>query len=316
MTTPPLAVAAPRRELGARQLAVLTARGLVSDRRERRQERSSQPARARGGPRLSVLDLRLREPLFVLGAPRSGTTFLGSCIGALPDVSYHFEPRVTKAAARQVYEGTWSTARAAGVFRTSYRLLLLAAGDGGRRFAEKNPENCFVLPFLAETFPDARFIQIIRDGRDVAVSHAEKPWLSSSSAGTGRRGRGGQEWGPWARWWVEPDRAEEFAAVSDTRRTAWSWRRFTASAREGLAALPADRALTVRYEDMVRDPGSTAETVARFLGHDRAPAELHAAFARADAGSVGRWRRSLDEEQQQDVELEAGALLRELGYPW
>ena len=315
-TTPPVAPAPRRRELDAWELATLTARGLVSDRRERRQERITGRAPARRGLRLSVLDPRLREPLFVLGAPRSGTTFLGSCIGALPEVSYHFEPRVTKAAARQVYEGAWPRERAARVFRTSYRLLLLAAGDGGRRFAEKNPENCFVLPFLAETFPDARFIQIIRDGRDVAVSHAEKPWLSSRSAGSGRRGRGGQPWGPWARWWVEDERAEEFAGVSDTRRAAWSWRRYTASAREGLAALPADRSLTVRYEDVVRDPGAAAESVARFLGHPSAPAELRAAFARADAGSVGRWRRSLDEDQQRDVELEAGDLLRELGYSW
>jgi hypothetical protein len=39
-----------------------------------------------------------------------------------------------------------------------------------------------------------------------------------------------------------------------------------------------------------------------------------AAFALADAGSVGRWRRSLDDQQQADVEKEAGDLLRLLGY--
>ena len=48
--------------------------------------------------------LDLGTLILILGAPRSGTTFLGSCIGALAEVSYHFEPRVTKAAARQVYE--------------------------------------------------------------------------------------------------------------------------------------------------------------------------------------------------------------------
>jgi hypothetical protein len=252
--------------------------------------------------------------VFVLGAPRSGTTFLGSCIGALPDVSYHFEPRVTKAAARHVYEGTWSEERAAQLFRSSYRLLLLAAGDGGRRFVEKNPENCFIVPFLLRTFPDARFVQIVRDGRDVALSHAAKPWLSAASAGSGARGRGGQAWGPWPRWWVEPERREEFARASDLTRTAWSWRRFTESACRALADVPRDRVLALRYEDVVRRPEEAAADIAGFLGHDGPPEPLRAALADADPGKVGRWREELDAQGLADVEREAGHLLRELGY--
>jgi hypothetical protein len=290
------------------RLLSLTARGLVSDHRERR----GSGGRLRVTPR--AIDPRLHRPVFVLGAPRSGTTFLGSCIGALPEVSYHFEPRVTKAAARQVYDGSWPPARAARVFRSSYRLLLLAGGDGGRRFAEKNPENCFIVPFLAETFPDAQFIQIIRDGRDVAVSHAEKPWLAAGSAGSGRRGRGGQAWGPWARWWVESERAAEFEQASDLTRTAWSWRRFTESARVGLATLPAERVLTVRYEQVVTEPVEAARRLATFLGHEEVPDELLTALGTADPGSVGRWRHALDAAGLADIEAEAGALLADLGY--
>jgi hypothetical protein len=294
------------------RLAGLTTRGLISDRRERRDERARHQA-PRRTPSVRRIDPRLREPVFVLGAPRSGTTFLGSCIGALPEVSYHFEPRVTKAAAQQVYQGAWSESRGARVFRASYGLLQLAAGGGGQRFVEKNPENCFIVPFLAHTFPDARFVQIIRDGRDVAVSHAEKPWLSARSTGV-RRGRGGHAWGPWARWWVEPERAEEFATGSDLARTAWSWRRFTGAARTHLAELPADRVLTVRYEDVVRHPEDAATSLARFFGHQEAPAPLRDALLRADPRSVGRWRTALDEQGRRDVEREAGPLLRELGY--
>lgn len=306
------ATAPPPLELTPRRLATLTARGLVSDRRERHRDRATRSApRRRWSPR--ALDPRLRAPVFVLGAPRSGTTFLGSCIGALPEISYHFEPRVTKAAARHVYDGSWPHPRAARLFRASYRLLLLAAGEGGLRFAEKNPENCFIVPFLAQTFPDARFVQIVRDGRDVAVSHAEKPWLAATSAESGRRGRGGQAWGPWARWWVEPERAAEFAAASDLTRTAWSWRRFTDAARTALAELEPDRVLTVRYEDVVRRPDEAAATLGRFLGHDDPPEELRAALATADPGSIGRWR-AVDESGRADVEREAGDLLRALGY--
>jgi len=144
--------------------------------------------------------------------------------------------------------------------------MLLAGLHGGRRFAEKNPENSFVVPFLAEAMPDAQFIHIIRDGRDAAVSHSEQPWLNAKSAGSGKRGRGGQLWGPAARWWVEPGRREDFAAVSDIVRSAWCWRRFTEAALDGLATLPAGKSIEVRYESVVSDPMRAADLLSGFLG--------------------------------------------------
>ena len=103
----------------AMRLGVL---GLASDVRDRRRDRALRnPLSAR------ALDPRLHRPVFVIGAPRSGTTFLGNCLGRLPEISYHFEPRLTKAAARCVYDGSWSPRRGAVVFRLSYGALLLAA---------------------------------------------------------------------------------------------------------------------------------------------------------------------------------------------
>ena len=174
--------------------------GVASDLRDRRRD----PA-LRNPPSARALDPRLHRPVFVIGAPRSGTTFLGSCLGRLPEISYHFEPRLTKAAARCVYDGSWSARRAAAVFRMSYGALLLATLDGGHRFAEKNPENSFLVPFLAAEFPGAQFVHIVRDGRDAAVSHAETAVAGrrprrQRPARAGRaaaRARG-------ARWWVEP----------------------------------------------------------------------------------------------------------------
>jgi hypothetical protein len=266
-------------------------------------------------PTARALDPRLHRPIFIIGAPRSGTTFLGSCIGGMPDVSYHFEPRLTKAAAGCVYDGSWSRRRSAMVFRLSYSALLLAALHGGRRFADKTPENSFLVRFLAAEFPDAQFVHIIRDGRDAAVSHAEKPWLTAAAADVRRRGPAWQVRGPFPRWWVEKDRREEFARVPDIVRTAWCWRRFTEAALAGLATLPAGRGLELRYETMVSQPADTAVALGGFL---RASAEgqeaLRAGMARANPGSVGRWRRVLDARQAAEVEREIGPLLARLGY--
>jgi hypothetical protein len=214
-----------------------------------------------------------------------------------------------------VYDGTWSTARGARFFRLTYGLLLAATLDGGRRFAEKNPENGFVVPFLAETFPDAQFVHIVRDGRDATVSHAEKPWLRAASSGTGQRGRGGQRWGSYARWWVEPDRAREFSQVSDVVRSAWAWRRFTAATLQGLSTLPAERCHEVRYEAVVRDPGGTAAALAHFLGTGRAGEQaLATGLGSGRSSSVGRWREQLVGPDLAAVEEEIGSLLTQLGY--
>jgi hypothetical protein len=300
----------PSPELTVPRMLRLGLTGIAADLRDRRQD----PA-LRKRPSARALDPRLHRPVLVIGAPRSGTTFLAGCIGRMPEISYHFEPRLTKAAARCVYDGSWSERRAATVFRLSYAALLLASLDGGRRFSEKNPENSFVVPFLATALPGAQFVHIVRDGRDVAVSHAEQPWLAAASAGAGRRGRGGQLWGPYPRWWVEPDRREEFTKVADIVRSAWCWRRFTEAALHGLAELPADRSIEVRYESVVHDPAGTARLLADFL--DVSPAghqALRAGLAEAKPGSVGRWRAALTEHQVSDVEQETGPLLARLGY--
>lgn len=308
----------PHRKLSVLRTAQLGLVGVASDVRDRRSGRHGErpEAAARRGRSARRISPRVRRPIFIVGAPRSGTTFLGGCVGRLPTVSYHFEPRLTKAAARCVYDGSWSEAKAARVFRANYGALLLAGGDGGLRFAEKNPENCFILPFLFRTFPDAVFIHIVRDGRDATVSHAEKPWLAAKSAASGQRGRGGTAWGAQPRFWVEPDRYEEFRAVSDIERSAWAWRRFTEAAYEGLATLPAERLLRIGYEDMVADPAAFAETLGDFLdvpaGAEREP--LRSALSQASRSSVGRWRETLSSHDADTVERQCGALLAELGY--
>jgi hypothetical protein len=302
---------APHAGLSTARAVRLAAVGLVTDRRERQALE-----RGPGSVKRRRLDPRVQRPIFILGAPRSGTTFLGRCIGALPDVSYHFEPRLTKAVARCVHEGSWSPARARRYFRGYYGALLMAAGHGGLRFAEKDPENCFIIPFLTEAFPDAVFVHVYRDGRDVAVSHSEKPWLAAASTGTGQRGRGGTAWGTAPRFWVEPERREEFRAVSDLARSAWMWRRFTGSAFSQLAELPPERALHLRYEDVTHQPVEAADRVAEFLGvTDPAAREaLHAGFGKARPDSVGRWRARLDEAELADVRRQAEPLLGQLGY--
>jgi hypothetical protein len=296
-----------------RRIMQLGVHGVVSDVRDRRRD----PA-IRNRPSLRALDPRPHGPVFIIGAPRTGSTFLGNCLGRVPGISYHEEPYLTKAAAQYVYDGSWTARRGAAFFRLTYGALLLANLDGGYRFAEKDPENSFLVPFLAAEFPDARFVHIMRDGRDSAVSHAEQPWLAAASATPGGHGRGEKlhgPYGPHARWWVEQERREEFSLVPDIVRSAWCWRRHTEAALDGVAGLAVGRAAEVRYEAMVSDPPATADMLADFLELSTVGrAELRASLARVSPNSVGRWRKALAERELAEVMAEIGPLQARLSY--
>lgn len=276
-----------------------------------------------GGPRpwsarraWGVLAPSLKRPVFLIGAPRSGTTFLGECLSALPEISYHHEPIATKAAARYVYCGIWPRWKARLFYRAVYRWLMRVHGEGHLRFAEKTPRNCFLIPFLADVFPDAQFVHIIRDGRDASLSHSKRPWLQAGEAGGGRREPGGYPYGPYARFWVEPHRRIEFEETSDLHRCIWAWRRYTEAALGARDLLDQRRYVEIRYESLVSRPEEVGRGLLEFLGISgpASQATFWSALGRATDGSVGRWRRELTAEQVDMIEIEAGDLLAKLGY--
>lgn len=258
----------------------------------------------------------LRRPIFVVGAPRSGTTFLGKCIQAIPNVSYHYEPPATKAAARYVYEGIWSNRKARFFYRQVYSWLMRIHMDGELRFAEKTPTNCLIIRFLHEAFPDAQFVHIIRNGRDAALSHSKKEWLGAALAGAGRRDMSGQLIGPYARFWIEPERRREFETTTDIHRCIWTWRRFTESALSQAQCLPKGQYHELRYESLVSHPHQEADRLLEYLeiGDSRSKDLFHEAVSRANPQSVGAGGRELSSDALREIDDEAGILLRSLGY--
>lgn len=258
----------------------------------------------------------LDDALFIVGAARSGTTFLGDCIGRVPEISYHHEPPATKAAGRYVYEKRWGFARSRWFYRSVYSWLVRVELDGQLRFCDKTPTNSLLIPFLARAFPRSRFIHIIRDGRDAAISHMQKPWLLESSRGSVIREPGGYLYGPYAPWWVEPDRRDEFETTSDIHRMIWSWRRYTEAAMSDGLALDPERYLEVRYEDLIMDPAAEGGRMLDFMGIRRAASRsaFRDATDRAEPSGAGGWRDQLSAADLATIEADSGDLLHRLGY--
>ena len=117
----------------------------------------------------------------------------------------------------------------AGVLQAIFEQF--AIGKGMTRWGDKTPEYASHLPVLRELFPTAQYVHVVRDGRDVA--------LSAFRTGFG------------------PKNAHE-AAI------AWA-RQVRAIAAFG-DTVPADDFLTIRYEDLLREPVATLGTLGAFLG--------------------------------------------------
>lgn len=264
----------------------------------------------------SAFKSNLGNPIFIIGAPRSGTTFLGNCISHLPDLSYHFEPVATKRAARAVYEESWSFSKGKRYYKLIYALLMAHRRESKLRFVEKTPRNCFIIDFLASAFPGSKFIHIVRDGRDAALSLSKKPWLQGGKVNSGKYEPGGYQFGPYARFWVEKERVQEFESTSDIHRCIWSWRRHTSQALASLSKVPKERQHQIRYESFVENPAVEADQLLSFLKLSNTQHQNHflKMISQAHTGSVGLWKDEFSQDQLNEIYQEAGDLLSSLEY--
>ena len=232
--------------------------------------------------------------VFVVGCPRSGTTFVGRAIGGLPGFVDFGEVTPWKAAL--------PTRPSAEELRTILERIRRIGLAWGLRGVEQTPETAHVLDAALAAYPQALSVHVVRDGRDVVCSLLEQGWLNADREG---RDDARLAYGAEPRFWVEPERREEFAEVSDARRCAWAWRRYVEAVRASGAG---ERLLEIRYEGLA----NVADRLARFL--DANATSAHRAMDSFRDSSIGRWRRDLTPEQVGDVEAEAGPLLAELGY--
>jgi len=110
---------------------------------------------------------------FIVGSPRSGTTLLGDILDLHPQIGRWYEPYFVL---DRYFRNSPNDCRTASDVTDEIKRYIVSAFDYYRRkrgcdiCVDKSPRNSLKIPFLREIFPDARFIHLLRDGRDTTLS--------------------------------------------------------------------------------------------------------------------------------------------------
>jgi hypothetical protein len=268
-----------------------------------------------------------RFPFFIVGAQRSGTTLLRLILNAhsqvaVPEEARFLSPLLTRRylesgldakriqklvgylEASAEYE-LWNYDRAP--FLASIRsrehlelaeLIHLLYSSYAKSEAKPlwGDKSLFFrnLDVLSRLFPNATFIHIVRDGRDVFDS------------------------------WRKMDRTKNCAPA-----VALDWRLKLAMIERGFARMPTERTLTIRFEDLLEDAEKVTRGVCAFLGLEYEPRMLdfhkdsdryigahhsQLIFRPIDNKNQSKWRSNLTRREKQAFDLIASAWLERFGY--
>jgi hypothetical protein len=278
--------------------------------------------------------------VFIVGCPRSGTTLLKRLVDAHPEITITHETHwITKLLQRQDAASATELATptllarlladerfqrlkldpatlerlVSGSRPVSYAELVTAVYDqygarkGKRLVGDKTPRYVRDIPVLHELFPHARFVHLIRDGRDVCSSVLN--WDNE---------RGRRPVTSFSSWEDEP-----------VMTTALWWEQRVRLGREAGAALGPALYHELLYESLVGDAAQASRALCTFLDlpYDDRMLEFHDGRTRDDPGldaksawrpitaGLRSWRTEMSAPDLEAFEAVAGDLLGELGYP-
>ena len=137
----------------------------------------------------------------------------------------------SEAVIREIIDGPPTTGSALGVVFRAY-----AAKNGKPRWGDKRPAYYFFVDELNNLFPDAQFVNMVRDGRACVASLKRTPWFGHDPV---------------------PCMATWIMAIDSTQKSG--------------AKIGPERFLDVRYEDLVTEPEAELQRVCDFLGERYEP---------------------------------------------
>ena len=275
----------------------------------------------------------MEPPVFIVGCPRSGSSFVYHLLLSAGNFAeFHTQMNVydvlepiygdlgvmkNKKAAMKEWLGSKAfqvSGLNAGEIESKVMAECAGAGDflrivmgeiaskqGVDRWIDSTPTNAFHMPRIERDFPDALFIHIIRDARDVALSLDSRGWIRPL---------------PW-------DKKDSLLAAG----LYWKW---IVRKTRRYGSLLGARYMEIRYEELVRQTQASLARVASFLRQNLDYGRIQArsigsvkkpltAFPQeleqGRFAPVGRWKEKFPTDQLARFECLVGDYLEELGYP-
>jgi hypothetical protein len=287
---------------------------------------------------LVVNGRKVRHPVFVIGAPRTGVEMLARAFKRTPGFHMTLGQRwvlpVVQAFARTPSLARGHPEAAATVLRDAFAqgwqigpgcclgctpACREAGGTPGTgpcvaeqgisRYGDASPELLYCADSLVDAFPDARLVQIVRDGRDVVAGMLSDPpalaWFRPGFVNLDA-----EVTHPLLGVDSPPDRSL-WAEASVAGKCAMRWRATIRLMARLRTRLSAEQLVTLRYEEMISQPATATNAVSAFAGAVIAPVEAQVAGTPMEPGI---WRRLLTAAQTAEVENLAGEELRRVGY--
>lgn len=281
------------------------------------------------------------RPYIVLGAPRTGTNMLRDALSVLPNCATwacdeinpiwrhgnfgyptdELEPRHATPAVRSFIRRAFTK---------------IARRHRVEGVLEKTCANCLRVGFVDEIFPEAKYVVILRDGRDAAASAVHRWRAPTEWRYTLRKARyappadlpryaarwattrlhrvrsSEQRVGTWGPHFEGLEQALEQRPLLEV--CGLQWARCIDRLDEDMAAVAPLRVHRVHYEQLVSDPSGHLRQIARFLQVDAPDQVLESAAERIVATRVGAFREQLDPAEVAALEAVMGETLARHGY--
>jgi hypothetical protein len=240
----------------------------------------------------------MRPPVFIVGALRSGTTLLRLMLDHHPEIcifgEFEYAVRWVGDTGPPPLDDYYRKLRFDRVFRAQglqidrsldYTQLVQSFLNQASEKSEKPIRGGAVhsnFDFLPRFWPDAQYIHLVRDPRDVSRSCIGMGWVGNVFHGT--------------RYWVDP---------------ILRWKRLEPT-------LAAEQRHQLKYEDLIRDPEGELTKICHFLGTPYDPRMLEyptdTTYSRPDSSLTEQWRHKLSDDEIMWVESVCEPFMNEFGY--
>lgn len=284
------------------------------------------------------------QPVFLIGALRSGTKILRDTIGIHPDVFFlSYEPEYIWRLGGEKGRNYDELIRddASECIKNEIRKKIHDLGRNNPIFLEKSVANCLRLEFIDEIFPEAKFIYLMRNGLDNVESTyrqwqtppsfsyifnklLEFPWWSDPSAfrylmhyaqrailqKLAFKKVNVKTWG------IRYEGIEnDLKTKSLLEVCAKQWAESISSSYQTASKFPQEKVIFIRYENFVENPLGQLEVISKFLdldfSHFLSATDL---LNSINSRSVGSGKKNLTSEQQTIVRRYIDDQLSLLGY--